>query len=177
MTTTSLVRLLAASAVGVLLGGCVAVPADPYYDAAPAYPTYPGTYPQTYPNAYPVYPMPHPGYDARAAERERWEQNRDRQAWREREQRQERERALQERRDQQEREASQKREQRDEQARRERDQRNHQANERRDELRRQQTERERRAQEGRTPSGERRTDYDRYNPSNGRWMPRQEDMP
>ena len=95
MTTTSLVRLLAASAVGVLLGGCVAVPADPYYDAAPAYPTYPGTYPQTYPNAYPVYPVPHPGYDARAAERERWEQNRDRQAWREREQRQERERALQ----------------------------------------------------------------------------------
>ena len=167
MTTTSLVRLLAASAVGVLLGGCVAVPADPYYDAAPAYPTYPGTYPQTYPNAYPVYPMPHPGYDARAAERERWEQNRDRQAWREREQRQERERALQERRDQQEREARQKREQRDDD-----DAGGDDA-----ELRRQQTERERRAQEGRTPSGERRTDYDRYNPSNGRWMPRQEDMP
>ncbi|KAF1038914.1 MAG: hypothetical protein GAK35_03749 [Herbaspirillum frisingense] len=39
----------------LMLGGCVAVPYDPYYDSAAVYPAQPAYYPYAYP-AYPAYP-------------------------------------------------------------------------------------------------------------------------
>lgn len=53
-------KLLAILPAALLLGGCVAVPYDPYYSAPAAYSTYP-VYP-AYP-AYPTYPA-YPAYSA-----------------------------------------------------------------------------------------------------------------
>lgn len=166
MHTSFLVRTLAASALALLATGC-ATTSDPYYDPYPAYPRGPEPGIIYGPGAYPVYPVAPPP-DWRHADRERWERDRrererwERERWeRERERDKERDRARWER-EQREREA----------ARREREMRE------REEARRVQAERERRIREERkAPDGGPRRDYDRYNPSNGRWMPRQEDMP
>ena len=161
MKTTLLARTLAASTLALLATGC-ATSGGPYYDPSP-YPAYPrGPEPGVIygPGAYPVYPAAPPP-DWRHADRERWERDRlERERW-ERERDKERDRARWER-EQRDREA----------ARREREMRE------REDARRQQAERERRIRDERkAPDGGPRRDYDRYNPSNGRWMPRQEDMP
>lgn len=160
MKTTFPVRAFAAASLALLATGC-ATTGDPYYEPYPAYPRGPEPTIIYGPGAYPVYPAPQP--DWRHSDRDRWERDRrDRERWeRERERDKERDRARWER-EQREREA----------ARREREMRE------REEARRVQAERERRIREERkAPDGGPRRDYDRYNPSNGRWMPRQEDMP
>lgn len=162
MNTPFFVRTLAAGALALLATGC-ATTNDPYYDPYPAYPRGPEPGIIYGPGAYPVYPVEPPPPDWRHSDRERWERDRrDRERWeRERERDKERDRARWER-EQREREA----------ARREREMRE------REDARRTQAERERRIREERkAPDGGPRRDYDRYNPSNGRWMPRQEDMP
>ena len=155
MNTSTLVRTLAAGAVALLAAGC-ATTGDPYYYDAQPYPAYPRGPESTIiygPAPYPVYPA---APDWRHNDRDRWERER----W-DRERERDRDRARWER-EQREREA----------ARREREIRD------REDARRVQAERERRIrEERRAPDGGPRRDYDRYNPSNGRWMPRQEDMP
>ena len=156
MKHTFIARTLAASTLALLVTGC-ATSGGPYYEPSP-YPAYPrGPEPGVIygPGVYPVYPAaPPPDWrhaDRDRLERERWERERDK----------DRDRARWER-EQRDREA----------ARREREMRE------REDARRQQAERERRIREERkAPDGGPRRDYDRYNPSNGRWMPRQEDMP
>lgn len=162
MNSSHLVRTLAAVAVALLATGC-ATTGDPYYYDAQPYPTYPrGPEPNIIygPAPYTVYPAAPPP-DWRHSDRERWERDRrDRERW-ERERDRDHDRARLER-EQREREA----------ARRERDIRE------REDARRVQAERERRIrEERRAPDGSPRRDYDRYNPSNGRWLPSSDNLP
>lgn len=155
MNTSFLVRAFAAGALALVATGC-ATTNDPYYDPYPAYPRGPEPGIIYGPGVYPVYPAPQP--DWRHSDRDR----RDRERWeRERERDKERDRARWER-EQREREA----------ARREREIRE------REDARRVQAERERRIREERkNPDGSPRRDYDRYNPSNGRWLPSGDNLP
>ena len=121
--TYTITRILSATVLGALVTGCATVPGDPYYDA-PRYPVYeqPGyiySAPQPVYQAPPVYrapgviysaPPPAVYYGGRDRDDNRWDNDRNRGDWRERERerdRAERDRAARERerRDQQAREA------------------------------------------------------------------------
>lgn len=173
MTPHFLTRTLALGAVALLATGCVST-GDPYYNEPPPY--YRGyesgvMYP---PGAYPVYPVAPPPAQWRHTDRERWEREsriyeRDRDRWQREHDRtrveRERERDLNARRE---------RELREQNARRDRDAGVREMRER-EEARRLQAERERRNRTA--PDGGPRRDYDRYNPSTGQWLPKSEDLP
>lgn len=173
MTPHFLTRTLALGAVALLATGCVST-GDPYYNEPPPY--YRGyesgvMYP---PGAYPVYPVAPPPAQWRHTDRERWEREnriyeRDRDRWQRGHDRtrveRERERDLNARRE---------RELREQNARRDRDAGVREMRER-EEARRLQAERERRNRTA--PDGGPRRDYDRYNPSTGQWLPKSEDLP
>ncbi|HCE30252.1 MAG TPA: hypothetical protein DET46_17635 [Comamonadaceae bacterium] len=173
MTPHFLTRTLALGAVALLATGCVST-GDPYYNDPPPY--YRGyesgvMYP---PGAYPVYPVAPPPAQWRHTDRERWEREnriyeRDRDRWQREHDRtrveRERERDLNARRE---------RELREQNARRDRDAGVREMRER-EEARRLQAERERRNRTA--PDGGPRRDYDRYNPSTGQWLPKSEDLP
>lgn len=122
MLKTSAARLLTLCAMGILATGCVAVPDSGYYNTpTPVYSSGgihhgPGVYaPDLYPT-YPVYrsaPLLYRDHD----DRRHWQQERERQAWREREQQQRRD---EQRREQQQRDARQ-RDHRNDQARQQRE--------------------------------------------------------
>ncbi len=173
MTPHFLTRTLALGALALLATGCVST-GDPYYNDPPPY--YRGyesgvMYP---PGAYPVYPVAPPPAQWRHTDRERWEREnriyeRDRDRWQREHDRtrveRERERDLNARRE---------RELREQNARRDRDAGVREMRER-EEARRLQAERERRNRTA--PDGGPRRDYDRYNPSTGQWLPKSEDLP
>ncbi|HAU58392.1 MAG TPA: hypothetical protein DCW87_13110 [Comamonadaceae bacterium] len=173
MTPHFLTRTLALGALALLATGCVST-GDPYYNEPPPY--YRGyesgvMYP---PGAYPVYPVAPPPAQWRHTDRERWEREnriyeRDRDRWQREHDRtrveRERERDLNARRE---------RELREQNARRDRDAGVREMRER-EEARRLQAERERRNRTA--PDGGPRRDYDRYNPSTGQWLPKSEDLP
>ena len=95
MHTTSIARLLAACAAGLLAAGCVVTQDNGYYDPSPIYPSsYPagGAY-STYPQVYPAYPVQQPQF-RHDDDRRRWLKEREREREREIRQREkERERA------------------------------------------------------------------------------------
>ena len=173
MTPHFLTRTLALGALALLATGCVST-GDPYYNDPPPY--YRGyesgvMYP---PGAYPVYPVAPPPAQWRHTDRERWEREnriyeRDRDRWQREHDRtrveRERERDLNARRE---------RELREQNARRDRDAGVREMRER-EEARRLQAERERRNRTA--PDGGPRRDYDRYNPSTGQWLPKANDLP
>jgi hypothetical protein len=173
MTPHFLTRTLALGTLALLATGCVST-GDPYYNDPPPYHRgyEPGVmYP---PGAYPVYPVAPPPTQWRHTDRERWEREnriyeRDRDRWQREHDRtrveRERERDLNARRE---------RELREQNARRDRDAGVREMRER-EEARRQQAERERRNRTA--PDGGPRRDYDRYNPSTGQWLPKSEDLP
>ena len=146
--TYTITRILSATVLGALVTGCATVPGDPYYDA-PRYPVYeqPGyiySAPQPVYQAPPVYrapgviysaPPPAVYYGGRDRGDDRWDNDRNRGDWRERER--ERDRAERDR-------AARERERRDQQAR-EADRRAREQ----DQARREQAERDRRAAEDR----------------------------
>ena len=111
--TYTITRILSATVLGALVTGCATVPGDPYYDA-PRYPVYeqPGyiySAPQPVYQAPPVYrtpgviysaPPPAVYYGGRDRDDNRWDNDRNRGDWRERERerdRAERDRAARER--------------------------------------------------------------------------------
>ena len=160
---------------GALVTGCATVPGDPYYDA-PRYPVYeqPGyiySAPQPVYQAPPVYrapgviysaPPPAVYYGGRDRDDNRWDNDRNRGDWRERER--ERDRAERDR-------AARERERRDQQAR-EADRRAREQ----DQARREQAERDRRAAEDRRNRENRpgRLAPDSYTPSPYDWRSRQQ---
>ena len=166
--THTLARILSATLLGAMVTGCATVPGDPYYDPGYQQPGYIYGAPQ------PVYSSPgYPGYHYGGRDRDdRWERDRHRHNnnhndWRERERdkdRAERDRIArereQDRRDQQARDAERRQREREQADRQRRD-----------------AERNRARAESRNPDGSPRTDYDRYNPSNGRWLPHADKMP
>lgn len=180
MNMRSLLKLAAASAVVAAISGCAVAPGDPYYDggysSGPVYsngPVYGG----------PAYPVPV------YTNRDRWEDMRDereRRAWRDRQGERDRARADWERdqrardRDRDDRARRDADRARDDRARRDADRHNSdwaRAQRERDLARAQRDQREAGNQPGRKPDGSPRTDFDRYNPKTGQWLPRQEDMP
>ena len=177
--TYTLARILSVAVLGAAMTACATVPGDPYYEPGYQQPGYIyGTAQPVYSTpSYPAYQAPPPASSYGGRDRDdRWERDRNRHNndWRERER--DRDRAERERnraeRDRIAREREQAR--RNQQARdadrrqREREQADRQ---RRD------AERNRARAESRNPDGSPRTDYDRYNPSNGRWMPHADKMP
>ncbi len=187
--------LMACAGALAAITGCATVPSDPYhddystgpvYDNAPvhggAYPAYPAP---AYGSAYPVYPAPAYGGSIgyRDRDQDRWENmrnDRDRRAWRERQvdrerahDRAERDRNAQRDRTAQDRQRDRAQRERDERARRDADRQR--TDSRQNDLGR--AEQDRAYQQSRNPDGTPRTDYERYNPSNGRWKPREADMP
>lgn len=172
--TYTLARIISATVLGAVVTGCATVPGDPYY--------YEQGYQQPgyiYGAAQPVYSTPsYPAYYYGGHDRDnRWERDRHRHNnndWRERERdrdRAERERNRAERdRIAREREQDRRNQQARDADRRQRE-REHADRQRRD------AERNRARAESRNPDGSPRTDYDRYNPSNGRWLPHADKMP
>ena len=166
--THTLARILSATLLGAMVTGCATVPGDPYYDPGYQQPGYIYGAPQ------PVYSSPgYPGHYYGGRDRDdRWERDRHRHNnnhndWRERERdkdRAERDRIArereQDRRNQQARDAERRQREREQADRQRRD-----------------AERNRARAESRNPDGSPRTDYDRYNPSNGRWLPHADKMP
>ncbi|WP_147414713.1 hypothetical protein [Simplicispira hankyongi] len=165
MTSNHVSKLAATAVLLAAATGC-AVPGDPYYSGgyAPT-PVYGAT--TIYESgAYPAYPA----YADRDRE-DRWEDmrnDRERRAWRERQAERERERVQRARDEQARRDLERQRDQRDQWARQQRE---------RDLAQRQREQRSRATRNDRNSDGSPRTDYDRYNPSTGAWMPRSEDMP
>ena len=173
--TYTITRILSATVPGALVTGCATVPGDPYYDA-PRYPVYeqPGyiySAPQPVYQAPPVYrapgviysaPPPAVYYGGRDRDDNRWDNDRNRGDWRERER--ERDRAERDR-------AARERERRDQQAR-EADRRAREQ----DQARREQAERDRRAAEDRRNRENRpgRLAPDSYTPSPYDWRSRQQ---
>lgn len=180
MNKRSLLKLAGASAVLAVISGCATVPGDPYYDG--------GSYGPGYDNR-PVLGGGYPVYH----DRDRWEDMRDdreRRAWRERQGERDRARAQwdREQRDRDRDHARARDRERDDRARRDaerardrdRDRNNTdwaRAQRERDLARAQRDQQRAASQPGRKPDGSPRTDFDRYNPKTGQWMPRQEDMP
>ena len=156
MLKTSTARLLTLCALGILGTGCVAIPDNGYYDApTPVYGSGGALYGPGYAQeVYPVYPTTHPLYRD-SDDRRRWQKERERQAWRDREQQQRRDehRRAEQRREHQEREA------------RQRDHRNDQAREQREreDARRQQREHQQRDRQQQERQRQERRDsgYDR----------------
>ena len=177
--TYTLARILSVAVLGAAMTACATVPGDPYYEPGYQQPGYIyGTAQPVYSTpSYPAYQAPPPAYYYGGRDRDdRWERDRNRHNndWRERER--DRDRAERERN----------RAERDRIAReREQDRRNQQARDAdRRQREREQADRQRRdaernraRAESRNPDGSPRTDYDRYNPSNGRWMPQADKMP
>ena len=99
MLTTSIARLLATCAAGLLVAGCVTTQDNGYYDPAPIYPSsypYGGAY-STYPQVYPAYPVQQQHF-RHYEDRRRWLKERERERAREIRQREkERERQTKER--------------------------------------------------------------------------------
>ena len=99
MLTTSIARLLATCAAGLLVAGCVTTQDNGYYDPAPIYPSsypYGGAY-STYPQVYPAYPVQQQHF-RHDEDRRRWLKERERERAREIRQREkERERQTKER--------------------------------------------------------------------------------
>ncbi|MCB1979058.1 MAG: hypothetical protein KDF25_06805 [Burkholderiaceae bacterium] len=187
MPAQRLLRLSAATALLAASAGCATAPGDPYYSGvyAPT-PVYGGGIVYDSPGyaTYPAYPVVRPGHD-------RWEDMRDereRRAWRQRQA--ERERAehdrLERERDrarwERDRERDHQRAQREREERARNDaqrQREKWERERRERelAERQREQRERASRNNRNSDGTPRTDYDRYNPKTGQFLPRSEDMP
>lgn len=176
MPLTRFSKLTATAIVLAAATGCATVPGDPYYSGgyAPT-PVYGGT--AVYNSGvYPVYPVVRRDWD------DRWEDmrnDRERQAWREREAARERDRARGDRDERARRDLERQRDQRRDWER----QRDHDASQRDRERRerelaqRQREERARASRNNRNSDGSPRTDYDRYNPKTGQFLPRSEDMP
>lgn len=162
-----LIRCLAASALGALLGGCAAPLGDPYYDGPdasyPAHDSGPRAYPPAPPHPYdwrrPQYPKPY-------YEREEWRE-RERERERERLQHLEHERTIQQRREQNERERE-----RERQAKREREQHQEQLRQQREreEAKRQQVGEEIRQQRERLRENPPPTAPDRRNRTTDRFQ-------
>lgn len=171
--TYTLVRILSASALGILVTGCATVPGDPYYEP-PRYQVYeqPGYIYNAPPPVYqapPVYrapgviysapPPPPVYYGGRDRHHDRWDKGRDRDDWRERER--DRDRAERDR-------AARERDQREQQAR-EADRRARE----RDQARREQAERDRRAAEDRRNRNPGQLAPGSYTPHPQDWRSRQ----
>jgi hypothetical protein len=187
MTSKRLLKITAASVLLAASAGCATAPGDPYYSGvyAPT-PVYGGGVIYDAPgySTYPAYPVVRRDND-------RWEDmrnDRERQAWRDRQaarERSDRDR-IQRERDRTQWERDRDRDQN--RAQRERDERARgDAQHQRDQFERERRERElaqrqreeraRANRPGRNSDGTPRTDYDRYNPKSGQWLPRSEDMP
>lgn len=191
MLLTRFSKLTATAIVLAAATGCATVPGDPYYSGgyAPT-PVYGGA--AVYNSGvYPAYPV------VRRDRDDRWEDmrnDRERQAWREREAARERDRARGDRDERARRDLERQRDQRrDWERQRDRDaaqrdaaqrdaaQRNAAQRDRerreRELAQRQREERARASRNNRNSDGSPRTDYDRYNPKTGQFLPRSEDMP
>ncbi|MBW7834171.1 MAG: hypothetical protein H3C29_13250 [Simplicispira suum] len=187
MLSKRLPKIAAATVLLAATVGCATAPGDPYYSGAyEPTPVYGGGIIYDTP-AYSTYPA----YPVVRRDRDRWEDMRDdreRRAWRERQaarERSERDRLERERdRAQWERDRArdQNRAQREREerarndAQRQRDQWERERRER-ELAQRQREQRERAGRNNRNSDGSPRTDYDRYNPKTGQFLPRSEDMP
>ncbi len=170
MQSNRFLKIAAASAVLAAATGCATVPGDPYYSGvyAPT-PIYGGTtvYESGVYPVYPAYPV------ARRDREDRWEDmrnDRDRRAWKERQEARER---AQWQSNQRDRDLAQRQQ-------RERDLRARQLRERelaRAQQQQQQQQRRNGDRNDRNADGSPRTDYDRYNPKTGSWLPRGDQLP
>lgn len=178
MPSKRLLKITAASVLLAASAGCATAPGDPYYSG--------GYAPTPVYGAGVIYDAPgyatYPAYPVVRRDNDRWEDmrnDRERQAWREREAARERDRARGDRDERARRDLERQRDQRRDWER----QRDHDASQRDRERRerelaqRQREERARASRNNRNSDGSPRTDYDRYNPKTGQFLPRSEDMP
>ena len=187
MPSKRFLKITAASVLLAASAGCATAPGDPYYSG--------GYAPTPVYGAGVIYDAPgyatYPAYPVVRRDNDRWEDmrnDRERQAWRDRQaarERSDRDR-IQRERDRTQWERDRDRDQN--RAQRERDERargdaQHQRDqferERRERelAQRQREQRERAGRNNRNSDGSPRTDYDRYNPKTGQFLPRSEDMP
>ena len=198
MPSKRLLKITAASVLLAASAGCATAPGDPYYSG--------GYAPTPVYGAGVIYDAPgyatYPAYPVVRRDNDRWEDmrnDRERQAWREREAKRKREqervdrdararRDMEHQRDQRrdwerqrDQDAAQREAARRDTAQREAAQRNAAQRDRerreRDLAQRQREERARASRNNRNSDGSPRTDYDRYNPKTGQFLPRSEDMP